>query len=147
MWRFAFMAMTTLAGAGAAPALAPLLPECNGGLLAAEEAAWGDYNPLPAEGGMVVYDRLRGDARPQFQLVVEHCPSRSRMEALFDIPTATDTPWVQIDAYRARVEAAFASPQVFSLADLARIADDMAGSGSTRRVAYQSCACALYGGQ
>ena len=139
--------LAMLSGIGAAGAEAPLPPLCTGAYLAPEEAALGDYNPAFYGDGIVFYDRYPLDGRDAIQIIVEHCPSRWRMEAELPIPQETDTPWTRIDTYRGRVFGALNDSAEQSLADLANWAVEAGGAGRTRRVSWQSCACGMGGGQ
>ncbi|PTX05409.1 hypothetical protein [Pararhodobacter aggregans] len=139
--------LAMLAGVGAAGADAPLAPLCSGARLAPEEAALGDYAPTLYPEGIVFYDRYPLDGRNAIQVIVEHCPSRWRMAAELPIPQETDTPWTRIDGYRTRVFEALNDSEEHSLGDLANWAVAAGGQGRTLRVDWQSCACAMGGGQ
>lgn len=139
--------LAMLAGVGAAGADAPLVPICSGAVLAPQEAALGDYAPTHYQGGIVFYDRYPLDGRNEIQIIVEHCPTRWRMLAELPIPQETDTPWTRIDTYRQQVFAALNDSETQTLADLANWANQAGGRGRTLRVDWQSCACAMGGGQ
>lgn len=139
--------LAMLSGIGAAGADAPVAPLCSGAALAREEAALGDYNPTVYGDGIVFYDRYPLDGRDEIQIIVEHCPSRWRMLAELPIPQETDTPWTRIDTYRERVFTALNDSETQTLADLANWAHEAGGRGRTLRVGWQSCACAMGGGQ
>ena len=144
----AIMAGATLLGVGASAALTPLPLECHGHLLAAEEAAWGEYAPRGAAGGLAIYSGWQEQGEVDvMRLVVEHCASGNRSEAEFRFPQQTETAWAQVDAYQLWLDEALVSTQVYTLADLANQVVAMGGQGRTTQVGYQSCACRVRGGQ
>ena len=139
----ALFGLVTLSCVGAAGALTPPLPDCSGALLAPQEAAMGDYNPLTYSGGMVLYQRYIDAAQDRFELVVEHCPSRDRMAAEFLLDESFEAGWARIDVFWAQLDAAFADSQVHTFADLVNMAREAGGEGRVSRVDWESCACQL----
>lgn len=139
------IAAAALGGAGTAGAEAPPLPECAGAMLAPQEAAWSDYDPFRWTGDIVAYTRIGGPRGTLYQYVVEHCPSRNRMEALLPIPADPDAEWVDINAYGDWLQGALSSAEVYTLADLANAARGFGGEARTARAGYESCGCRLRG--
>jgi hypothetical protein len=143
MRRAFLIAAAALSGAGTAGAEAPPLPECRGVMLERQETAWSDYDPFFWPGDIVAYSRLGGAGETVYQYVVEHCPSRNRMEAEFAIPADPDAEWVDVMAYTDWLYGALTSTETYTLADLANAAQGFGANARTARVSYESCGCRL----
>lgn len=139
------IAAAALSGAGTAGAEAPPPPECAGVMLAPQEAAWSEHDPFRRTGDIVAYSRIGGPRDTLYQFVVEHCPSRNRMEAGFPIPADPDAEWIAINAHNDRLHGAPSSAETYTLADLANAAQGFGGEARTLRVGYESCGCHLRG--
>ena len=82
MTRFAVLVgLATPSCVGAAGALAPVLPDCSGALLAPQEAALGSCDPQGFGGGMVEYGRFPDAIPTRVPMIAKHGPSRDQMVA------------------------------------------------------------------
>lgn len=134
--------------AAPAAALTPAVPDCWGEALAGPEAGLGSYDVTRHGNGMILYERHPAGSTVRFQVVVEHCPSRQRVESEIliadpDNAEAWNPGYEMADLVRGAMEA----DQTYTLDDLAAMVRATGAHSQVTRVSYSSCGCRLVGGQ